>query len=121
MEQSAAAKMFEAMFETLVDQVTAAVTAKLDALIGARFANARAELEETVAARIAVDEDALDDRIERWMENNLDVEHEVASYMTHHFDLDDLDISTRIQDFIDDIDWKEKVSEVMSEARITFE
>ena len=110
MDQSAAAKMFEAMFETLVDQVTAAVTAKLDALIGARFANARAELEETVAARIAVDEDALDDRIERWMENNLDVEHEVASYMTHHFDLDDLDISTRIQDFIDEIDWKEKVS-----------
>jgi hypothetical protein len=121
MEQSAVVKMLEAMLATLVEQVTAAVTLQLDTLIGARFADARAELEETVAARIAVDEDALDDRITTWAENNLDVESQIDRYMSHHFDLDDFDISTRIQDVLDEIDWKEKVSEVMSEARITFE
>ena len=121
MEQSAAAKMFEAMFETLVDQVTAAVTAKLDSLIDARFEVARENLEDAIGSRIAIDEDVMDTRIERWMEDRFDVSGEMDRYMANHFDLDDFDISTRIQDAIDDIDWKEKVSEVMSEARITFE
>jgi len=120
MEQSAVVKMLEAMLATLVEQVTAAVTLQLDAVIGQRFSDARAELEATVAAR-TLSTDDIEDCITTWAENNLDVESQMDRYMSHHFDLDDFDISTRIQDVLDDIDWKEKVSEVMSEARITFE
>jgi len=121
MDQAELLAVISGMYDKLVTDVAERVLVKIDAVIGQRFSDARAELEETIAARVAVDEDALDDRITTWAENNLDVESQMDRYMSHHFDLDDFDISTRIQDVLDEIDWKEKVSEVMSEARITFE
>ena len=122
MEQSAVVKMLEAMLATLVEQVTAAVTLQLGTVIEQRFANARAELEETIAARIAVDEDALDDRIATWVQDNIDVDHDIDRYMSNQFDIDDhVDFSDKISDALNDIDWKEKINEALDGATIKIE
>jgi len=122
MEQSTVVKMLETMLATLVEQVTAAVTLQLDAVIGQRFANARAELEETIAARIAVDEDALDDRITTWAQDNLDVEGDVQRYVDNYFDINDhVDLGEKISEALDEIDWKEKINETLSGATIRLE
>jgi hypothetical protein len=122
MEQSAAVKMLEAMLATLVEQVTAAVTLQLGTVIEQRFANARAELEETIAARIAVDEDALDDRIATWAQENIDVDHDIERYMNNQFDIDDhVDFADKVNDALNDIDWKQRVNEVLDGATIRIE
>lgn len=122
MEQSAAAKMFEAMFETLVEQVTVAVTAKLDALIGARFADARAELEETIGARTALKLEEIEDCIATWAQDNIDVEGDVQRYVDNYFDINDhVDLGEKISEALDEIDWKEKINETLSGATIRVE
>ncbi len=122
MEQSTVVKMLETMLATLVEQVTAAVTLQLDAVIGQRFANARAELEETIAARIAVDEDALDDRITTWAQDNLDVRGDVERYVDNYFDINDhVDLEEKIIEALDEINWKERINETLSGATIRLE
>jgi len=121
MEQSAAAKMFEAMFETLVEQVTAAVTLQLDAVIGQRFSDARAELEATVAARTWSSND-IEDCITTWAQDNLDVEGDVQRYVDNYFDINDhVDLGEKISEALDEIDWKEKINETLSGATVRLE
>jgi hypothetical protein len=122
MEQSAVVKMLEAMLATLVEQVTAAVTLQLDTLIGARFADARAELEETIAARTSLKLEEIEDCITTWAQDNLDVEGDVQRYVDNYFDINDhLDIGEKISEALDEIDWKEKINETLSGATIRLE
>jgi len=122
MDQSQLLTLIGSMYDKLVEDVAQRVTSQLETLIGQRFANARAELEETVAARIAVDEDALDDRIATWVQENIDVDHDIERYMNNQFDIDDhVDFSDKISDALNDIDWKEKINEVLDGATIKIE
>ena len=113
MDQAELLAVISGMYDKLVTDVAERVLVKIDAVIGQRFSDARAELEATVAAR-TLSSDDIEDCITTWAENNLDVESQMDRYMSHHFDLDDFDISTRIQDVLDEIDWKDKVIELMS-------
>jgi len=122
MEQSAVVKMLEAMLATLVEQVTAAVTLQLDTLIGARFADARAELEETIAARTTLNLNEIEDCITTWAENNLDIEGDVQRYSDNYFDINDhIDIGEKISEALDEINWKEKINEALDGATIKIE
>ena len=121
MEQSAVVKMLETMLATLVEQVTAAVTLQLDAVIGQRFADARAELEATVAARTWSSND-IEDCITTWAQNNLDVEGEVQRYVDNYFDINDhVDLGEKISEALDEINWKERINETLSGASIQIE
>ena len=121
MEQSAVVKMLEAMLATLVEQVTAAVTLQLDAVIGQRFSDARAELEATVAARTWSSND-IEDCITTWAQNNLDVEGEVQRYVDNYFDINDhVDLGEKISEALDEINWKERINETLSGATIRLE
>jgi hypothetical protein len=121
MEQSAVVKMLEAMLATLVEQVTAAVTLQLGTVIEQRFADARAELEATVAAR-TLNIDDIDDQIATWVQQNIDIEHDIDRYMNNGFDIDDhVDLGDKISDALNDIDWKEKINQVLDGATIKIE
>ena len=122
MDQAELLAVISGMYDKLVTDVAERVLVKIDAVIGQRFANARAELEETIAARIAVDEDALDDRITTWAENNLDVKGDVELYVDNYFDINDhVDLGEKISEALDEIDWKEKINETLSGATIRVE
>ena len=122
MDQAELLAVISGMYDKLVTDVAERVLVKLDAVIGQRFANARAELEETVAARIAVDEDALDDRITTWAENNLDVRGDVERYVDNYFDINDhVDLEEKISEALDEINWKERINETLSGATIRLE
>ena len=122
MEQSAVVKMLETMLATLVEQVTAAVTLQLDAVIGQRFSDARAELEATVAARTTLNLNEIEDCITTWAENNLDTEGEVQRYVDNYFDINDhVDLGEKISEALDEIDWKEKINEALDGATIKIE
>jgi hypothetical protein len=122
MDQSQLLTLIGSMYDKLVEDVAQRVTSQLETLIGQRFANARAELEETVAARIAVDEDALDDRIATWVQENIDVDHDIDRYMNNQFDIDDhVDFADKVNDALNDIDWKQRVNEVLDGATIRIE
>ena len=122
MEQSAVVKMLETMLATLVEQVTAAVTLQLDAVIGQRFSDARAELEETIAARTALNLNEIEDCITTWAENNLDTEGEVQRYVDNYFDINDhVDLGEKISEALDEINWKERINETLSGATIRLE
>ena len=122
MEQSAVVKMLETMLATLVEQVTAAVTLQLDAVIGQRFSDARAELEETIAARTALNLNEIEDCITTWAENNLDTEGEVQRYVDNYFDINDhVDLGEKINEALDEINWKERINETLSGATIRLE
>ena len=122
MDQAELLAVISGMYDKLVTDVAERVLVKLDAVIGQRFANARAELEETVAARIAVDEDALDDRITTWAQDNLDVRGDVERYVDNYFDINDhVDLEEKIIEALDEIDWKEKINETLSGATIRLE
>ena len=122
MEQSAVVKMLETMLATLVEQVTAAVTLQLDAVIGQRFSDARAELEETIAARTALNLNEIEDCITTWAENNLDTEGEVQRYVDNYFDINDhVDLGEKISEALDEINWKERINETLSGASIQIE
>jgi hypothetical protein len=121
MEQSTVVKMLETMLATLVEQVTAAVTLQLDAVIGQRFSDARAELEATVAARTFSSND-IEDCITTWAQDNLDVEGDVQRYVDNYFDINDhVDLGEKISEALDEIDWKEKINETLSGATIRLE
>ena len=121
MEQSTVVKMLETMLATLVEQVTAAVTLQLDAVIGQRFSDARAELEATVAARTFSSND-IEDCITTWAQDNLDVEGDVQRYVDNYFDINDhVDLGEKIREALDEIDWKEKINETLSGATIRLE
>ena len=122
MDQAELLAVISGMYDKLVTDVAERVLVKLDAVIGQRFANARAELEETIAARIAVDEDALDDRIATWAQDNLDVRGDVERYVDNYFDINDhVDLEEKISEALDEIDWKEKINETLSGATIRVE
>ena len=122
MEQSAVVKMLETMLATLVEQVTAAVTLQLDAVIGQRFADARAELEATVAARTTLNLNEIEDCIATWAQDNIDVEGEVQRYVDNYFDINDhVDLGEKISEALDEIDWKEKINETLSGATVRLE
>ena len=122
MEQSAVVKMLETMLATLVEQVTAAVTLQLDAVIGQRFSDARAEIEETIAARTALNLNEIEDCITTWAENNLDTEGEVQRYVDNYFDINDhVDLGEKISEALDEINWKERINETLSGASIQIE
>jgi hypothetical protein len=122
MDQSQLLTLIGSMYDKLVEDVAQRVTSQLETLIGQRFANARAELEETVAARIAVDEDALDDRIATWVQENIDVDHDIDRYMNNQFDIDDhVDFADKVNDALNDIDWKQRVNEALDGATIRIE
>jgi hypothetical protein len=122
MDQSQLLTLIGSMYDKLVEDVAQRVTSQLETLIGQRFSDARAELEETIAARIAVDEDALDDRIATWVQDNIDVDHDIDRYMSNQFDIDDhVDFSDKISDALNDIDWKEKINEALDGATIKIE
>ena len=121
MEQSAVVKMLETMLATLVEQVTAAVTLQLDAVIGQRFSDARAELEATVAARTWTSND-IEDCITTWAQDNLDVEGDVQRYVDNYFDINDhVDLGEKISEALDEINWKERINETVSGATIRLE
>ena len=121
MEQSAVVKMLETMLATLVEQVTAAVTLQLDAVIGQRFSDARAELEATVAARTWTSND-IEDCITTWAQDNLDVEGDVQRYVDNYFDINDhVDLGEKISEALDEINWKERINETLSGATIRLE
>ena len=122
MDQAELLAVISGMYDKLVTDVAERVLVKIDAVIGQRFANARAELEETIAARIAVDEDALDDRITTWAENNLDVKGDVELYVDNYFDINDhVDLGEKISEALDEINWKERINETLSGATIRLE
>ncbi len=121
MEQSTVVKMLETMLATLVEQVTAAVTLQLDAVIGQRFSDARAELEATVAARTFSSND-IEDCITTWAQDNLDVEGDVQRYVDNYFDINDhVDLGEKISEALDEINWKERINETLSGATIRLE
>ena len=122
MEQSAVVKMLETMLATLVEQVTAAVTLQLDAVIGQRFSDARAELEGTISARTALKLEEIEDCIATWAQDNIDVEGEVQRYVDNYFDINDhVDLGEKISEALDEIDWKEKINETLSGATVRLE
>ena len=121
MEQSTVVKMLETMLATLVEQVTAAVTLQLDAVIGQRFSDARAELEATVAARTFSSND-IEDCITTWAQDNLDVRGDVERYVDNYFDINDhVDLEEKIIEALDEINWKERINETLSGATIRLE
>jgi hypothetical protein len=122
MDQAELLAVISGMYDKLVTDVAERVLVKIDAVIGQRFSDARAELEATVAARIAVDEYALDDRIATWVQDNIDVDHDIDRYMSNQFDINDhVDFSDKISDALNDIDWKEKINEALDGATIKIE
>lgn len=121
MDQSQLLTLIGSMYDKLVEDVAQRVTSQLETLIAHRFAIARSELEETIAARIA-DEDALDDRIATWAQENIDVDHDIERYMNNQFDIDDhVDFADKVNDALNDIDWKSRVNEVLDGATIRIE
>jgi hypothetical protein len=127
MDQSQLLTLIGSMYDKLVEDVAQRVTSELETLIGQRFADARDELKQTVAA-LTWNVDDIDDRIATWVQENIDVDHDIDQYMNNQFDIDDhVDFADKVNDALNDIDvlnnidWKQRVNEVLDGARIRIE
>jgi hypothetical protein len=122
MDQAELLAVISGMYDKLVTDVAERVLVKIDAVIGQRFSDARAELEATVAARTTLNLNDIEDCITTWAQDNLDVEGDVQRYVDNYFDINDhLDIGEKISEALDEIDWKEKINETLSGATIRLE
>ena len=121
MDQAELLAVISGMYDKLVGDVAERVLVKLDAVIGQRFSDARAELEATVAARTWSSND-IEDCITTWAQDNLDVEGEVQRYVDNYFDINDhVDLGEKISEALDEINWKERINETLSGATIRVE
>jgi len=106
------------MYDKLVTDVAERVLVKIDATIAKRMAAERAELEEIIAAR-TVSSDDIEEQIATWVDQHLDIENDIDRYMSNGFDISDyVDIEERVSEYIDEVDWKEKLNEVLSGSTI---
>ena len=122
MDQAELLAVISGMYDKLVTDVAERVLVKIDAVIGQRFANARAELEGTISARTALKLEEIEDCITTWAENNLDVEGDVQRYVDNYFDINDhVDLGEKISEALDEINWKERINETLSGATIRLE
>jgi hypothetical protein len=122
MDQAELLAVISGMYDKLVTDVAERVLVKIDAVIGQRFSDARAELEETIAARTSLKLEEIEDCIATWAQDNLDVEGDVQRYVDNYFDIDDhVDFADKVNDALNDIDWKQKVNEVLDGATIRIE
>ena len=122
MDQAELLAVISGMYDKLVTDVAERVLVKIDAVIGQRFSDARAELEETIGARTALKLEEIEDCIATWAQDNIDVEGEVQRYVDNYFDINDhVDLGEKISEALDEIDWKEKINETLSGATIRLE
>ena len=122
MDQAELLAVISGMYDKLVTDVAERVLVKLDAVIGQRFSDARAELEGTISARTALKLEEIEDCITTWAENNLDVEGDVQRYVDNYFDINDhVDLGEKISEALDEINWKERINETLSGATIRLE
>lgn len=121
MDQAELLAVISGMYDKLVTDVAERVLVKIDAVIGQRFSDARAELEATVAARTWSSND-IEDCITTWAQDNLDVEGDVQRYVDNYFDINDhVDLGEKISEALDEINWKERINETLSGATIRLE
>ena len=122
MDQAELLAVISGMYDKLVTDVAERVLVKLDAVIGQRFSDARAELEETIGARTALKLEEIEDCIATWAQDNLDVEGEVQRYVDNYFDINDhVDLGEKISEALDEINWKERINETLSGATVRLE
>lgn len=118
MENSEMLSVFAGMYKGLLEDVAKRVLLELDATITKRMAAERAELEAIIAAR-TLSSDDVEDQIATYVDQHIDIEHDIDRYMSNGFDISDyVDIEERVSGYIDEVDWKEKLNEVLSGATI---
>jgi len=79
---------------TAVDQILNSSSPEKLALI--------ALIDERIDAHKLIREDAVDDKISNWMDDNMDIEDKINDWMSNNFDITDYGVNDAVNDWLSD-------------------